>query len=72
MGPELIDHRTYGFVSDGDVMEGVAMEATSLAGHLGLGKLIYLYDDNDITLAGPKAWWSAIAISVRLFSRISF
>ncbi|MCP3993574.1 MAG: transketolase [bacterium] len=55
-GPELIDHRTYGFVSDGDVMEGVAIEAASLAGHLGLGKLLYLYDDNDITLSGPKAW----------------
>ncbi len=55
-GSDLVDHRTYGFVSDGDVMEGVAMEATSLAGHLGLGKLIYLYDDNDVTLAGPKGW----------------
>ena len=39
-------------VSDGDIMEGVAMEAASLAGHLGLGKLIYLYDQNHITLAG--------------------
>ena len=55
-GSDLVDHRTYGFVSDGDVMEGVASEATSLAGHLGLGKLIYLYDDNEITLSGPKAW----------------
>jgi transketolase len=55
-GSELIDHRTYGFVSDGDIMEGIASEAASLAGHLGLGKLIYLYDDNGITLVGPKAW----------------
>ena len=51
-GHEIVDHYTYGIVSDGDVMEGVAMEAASLAGHLGLGKLIYLYDQNHITLAG--------------------
>lgn len=51
-GHEIIDHYTYGIVSDGDLMEGVAMEATSIAGHLGLGKLIYLYDQNHITLAG--------------------
>ncbi|MEZ4507628.1 MAG: hypothetical protein R2848_17680 [Thermomicrobiales bacterium] len=51
-GHELIDHYTYAIVSDGDVMEGVAMEAASIAGHLGLGKLIYLYDQNHITLAG--------------------
>src|SRR6188768_3188386 len=49
----VIDHHTYALVSDGDVMEGVAQEAGSLAGHLGLGKLIYLYDANDITLDGP-------------------
>ncbi|MDJ0663261.1 MAG: transketolase [Acidimicrobiia bacterium] len=55
-GSELVDHRTYAIVSDGDIMEGVAMEAASLAGHLELGKLIYLYDDNDITLDGPKHW----------------
>ena len=48
----IVDHFTYGIVSDGDVMEGVAMEAASLAGHLRLGKLIYLYDQNEITLAG--------------------
>ena len=51
-GHEIIDHMTYAIVSDGDVMEGVAMEAASLAGHLGLGKLVYLYDQNHITLAG--------------------
>jgi transketolase len=50
-GFEIIRHFTYGLVSDGDLMEGVAAEAASLAGHLKLGKLIYLYDDNRITLA---------------------
>ena len=50
-GHEVIDHYTYGIVSDGDVMEGVAMEAASIAGHLHLGKLIYMYDANAITLA---------------------
>ncbi|HEU0029347.1 MAG TPA: transketolase [Kofleriaceae bacterium] len=49
----IIDHYTYALVSDGDVMEGVACEAASLAGHLGLGKLIYLYDANQVTLDGP-------------------
>jgi transketolase len=50
-GFKIIDHFTYGLVSDGDLMEGVASEAASLAGHLKLGKLIYLYDDNRVTLA---------------------
>src|SRR3984893_1460784 len=48
----LIDHYVYAIVSDGDVMEGVASEAASLAGHLKLGKLIYLYDDNHVTIEG--------------------
>lgn len=48
---KIIDHYTYGIVSDGDLMEGVASEAASLAGHLQLGKLIYLYDDNKMTLS---------------------
>lgn len=52
-GHTVIDHFTYALVSDGDVMEGVAAEAASLAGHLGLGKLIYLYDANQVTLDGP-------------------
>src|SRR6185295_11029848 len=50
-GFDIIHHFTYGLVSDGDLMEGVAAEAASLAGHLKLGKLIYLYDDNHITLS---------------------
>ena len=50
-GFNLVDHYTYAIVSDGDLMEGVASEAASIAGHLKLGKLIYLYDDNHITLS---------------------
>jgi len=49
---EMVNHFTYAIVSDGDLMEGVASEAASLAGHLKLGKLIYLYDNNHMTLAG--------------------
>lgn len=48
----VIDHYVYAIVSDGDLMEGVAAEAASLAGHLQLGKLIYLYDDNNVTIEG--------------------
>jgi len=51
----VVDHFTYCLVSDGDLMEGVAAEASSLAGHLGLGKLIVLYDDNRVSLAGTTA-----------------
>ncbi|MGE5150895.1 MAG: transketolase family protein, partial [Rhodospirillaceae bacterium] len=50
-GYEVVDHYTYTIVSDGDLMEGVASEAASLAGHLQLGKLICLYDDNRVTLS---------------------
>ena len=49
---EIVDHFTYGICSDGDLMEGVSAEAASLAGHLGLGKLVFLYDDNDISIDG--------------------
>ncbi|HVD14389.1 MAG TPA: transketolase [Actinomycetota bacterium] len=52
-GPEVVDHRTWAFASDGDMMEGVASEASSLAGFLRLGKLTLLYDDNHITIDGP-------------------
>src|SRR5665213_714387 len=50
-GAEIVNHFTYGLVSDGDLMEGVSSEAASMAGHLKLGKLIYLYDDNHVTLS---------------------
>src|SRR6185437_4614422 len=50
-GYDIVGHYTYGIVSDGDLMEGVASEAASLAGHLQLGKLVYLYDDNQVTLS---------------------
>ena len=51
-GHEIINHHTYAIVSDGDLQEGVASEAASLAGTLRLGKLIYLYDDNDVSIEG--------------------
>ncbi len=52
LGSDLVDHHTYGFVSDGDLMEGLSSEAASIAGHFGLGRLIYLYDDNEISIDG--------------------
>ncbi len=52
-GPEVCDHRVFVICSDGDLEEGVSHEAASIAGHLGLGRLVYVYDDNHISIDGP-------------------
>ena len=52
-GHNVIDHHVYAIVSDGDLQEGLSSEAASLAGQLGLGRLVYLYDDNSISIEGP-------------------
>src|SRR5438128_8034719 len=58
-GHAIVDHRVYGICSDGDLQEGIASEAASLAGHLRLGKIVYLYDDNHVQLDGPTSMaWS--------------
>jgi transketolase len=55
----IVDHWTYGICSDGDLQEGISAEAASIAGHLRLGKLVFLYDDNHVQLDGPTDWaWS--------------
>jgi transketolase len=64
-GHDLIDHYVYAICSDGDLQEGISAEAASLAGHLKLGKLVYLYDDNHIQLDGP----TAMAFSDRTLER---
>jgi len=52
-GSDLVDHHTFVICSDGDLEEGISHEAASLAGHLGLGRLVYVYDDNHISIDGP-------------------
>ena len=54
-GLNVVDHHTYAIVSDGDLQEGVSHEVASLAGHLGLGKLVWFYDDNNISIDGPTS-----------------
>src|SRR5918996_636522 len=54
-GAEVMDHRVFAICSDGDLMEGVASEAASLAGHLGLGRIVYIHDDNHISIDGNTA-----------------
>src|SRR3954451_10504496 len=66
----IVDHWTYGICSDGDLQEGVSAEAASLAGHLRLGKLVFLYDDNHIQLDGPTEWtWSEDVVERFVASR---
>lgn len=64
----IVDHHTYAIVTDGDLMEGISAEAASYAGHLGLGKLIYLYDSNDISLDGPTSLTFTEDVAVRYAS----
>jgi transketolase len=55
-GAELVDHRTFVLCGDGDIMEGLTAEAASLAGHLRLGRMVVIFDDNSISLEGPTSW----------------
>lgn len=64
-GFEVINHYTYGILSDGDIMEGVSSEAASLAGHLKLGKLIFLYDNNHVTLSASTELTLSEAVDKR-------
>jgi transketolase len=65
--PVVVDHRTFVLCSDGDVMEGLSHEAASLAGHLGLGRLVVLYDDNRVSIDGP----TTLALSDDVVARFS-
>jgi transketolase len=67
-GHEIVDAFVYGICSDGDLQEGISHETASLAGHLGLGKLIMLYDDNNIQLDGPTQWAFSEDITTRFMS----
>ena len=67
-GFDVVDHFTYALVSDGDLMEGVASEAASLAGHLKLGKLVYLYDDNRISIEGSTSLAFTEDVGARFFA----
>jgi transketolase len=55
LGPDICDHRIFGLCSDGDLQEGLSHEAASLAGHLGLGRINFIYDDNSISIDGPTS-----------------
>ena len=68
-GPEIVDHYTYALVGDGCLMEGIAHEVISLAGHLRLGKLVFLWDDNRITDDGATT--QALSDDVRARFRLS-
>jgi len=67
-GADVMNHFTYAIVSDGDLMEGISHEAAALAGHLGLGRLVYLYDDNNISLDGPTEWSYSDDVTMRFQS----
>lgn len=67
-GHEIVDHYTYAICGDGDLMEGVSAEAASMAGHMGLGKLIVLYDSNDISLDGELAFAFTESVAKRFDS----
>ena len=67
-GFEVVGHRTVAECGDGDLMEGVASEAASLAGHLGLGKLTLLYDDNRVSLDGPTEWAFSEEVGARFLA----
>jgi transketolase len=67
-GFEIVNHFTYGIVSDGDLMEGISHEAASLAGYLGLGRVVYLYDDNQITIEGSTSLAFTEDVQGRFFS----
>ena len=64
-GHDIIDYTVYGICSDGDLQEGISHEAASFAGHLGIGNLVMMYDDNNIQLDGPTAWAFSEDITMR-------